>query len=265
MRLIQHPRHDPFMTPSHDPFTCCGSPVIAKCGEIRMHHWAHRGMCDPWWEGETEWHREWKRLFPKEWQEVVHFAENGEKHIADVKTDQGYIVEFQHSYIKSEEVKSREDFYKNMIWIVDGKRRLRDKVKFMDIWEQSHPTDNKVQARKVWEYFFDESALLRDWGNSHTSVFFDFGENVLYGLLPKSFLPNTIKERRYVFGITRNDLLSYLLPTSPLRFEALLKSLNDFLIAKEAVSSLRNSQPQQAKQLASKLGVMDDHPSKKRK
>ena len=137
---------------------CCDSPVIAKCGEIRMHHWAHRGMCDPWWEGETEWHREWKGFFPKEWQEVVHFAENGEKHIADVKTDQGYVVEFQHSYIKPEEINSREDFYKKIIWIIDGKRRLRDKGKFMDIWEQSHPTDRKVPARKIWEYFFDECA-----------------------------------------------------------------------------------------------------------
>lgn len=29
---------------------CCDSPVIPKCGKIRMHHWAHRRMCDPWWE-----------------------------------------------------------------------------------------------------------------------------------------------------------------------------------------------------------------------
>ena len=54
-----------------------------------MWHWAHRGsrFCDPWWENETEWHRSWKGQFPVNWQEVVHQAETGEKHIADVKTE----------------------------------------------------------------------------------------------------------------------------------------------------------------------------------
>ncbi|RUV66122.1 competence protein, partial [Mesorhizobium sp. M5C.F.Cr.IN.023.01.1.1] len=55
--------------------TCpgCGQPMIAKCGDQRIHHWAHRGMrtCDPWWEPETPWHRSWKAQFPPHWQEVV--------------------------------------------------------------------------------------------------------------------------------------------------------------------------------------------------
>ena len=46
-----------------------------------------RRFCDPWWENETEWHRAWKDQFPADWQEIVHHAEDGEKHIADVKTD----------------------------------------------------------------------------------------------------------------------------------------------------------------------------------
>ncbi len=63
----------------------CGNPVVAKCGEVRIKHWAHkaRARCDAWWETETEWHRAWKNQFPSEWQEVIHYAENGEKHIAD--------------------------------------------------------------------------------------------------------------------------------------------------------------------------------------
>ena len=56
-----------------------------------------------------------EKKIPVEWQEVVHIAEDGEKHIADLKTDQGLVVEFQHSFIKDEEVNSRGDFYKNMI------------------------------------------------------------------------------------------------------------------------------------------------------
>ena len=64
----------------------CGSELIAKCGEVKVNHWAHKGSrnCDPWWENEMEWHRSWKTNFPTEWQEVVHFDSSGEKHIADV-------------------------------------------------------------------------------------------------------------------------------------------------------------------------------------
>ena len=60
----------------------CGSDLIAKCGELKVNHWSHKGNrnCDPWWENETEWHRSWKGYFPKEWQEVVHFDESDEKH-----------------------------------------------------------------------------------------------------------------------------------------------------------------------------------------
>ena len=76
----------------------CGSELIAKCGEIVIHHWAHKKKCsDHWWENETEWHRNWKDKFPKEWQEVVHFSDDGEKHIADVKTRNGFVIEFQHA------------------------------------------------------------------------------------------------------------------------------------------------------------------------
>jgi len=56
-------------------------PMVAKCGEVRIWHWApHRSrLCDPWWENETEWHRNWKEQFPVNWQEVVHQAVSGER------------------------------------------------------------------------------------------------------------------------------------------------------------------------------------------
>jgi competence CoiA-like predicted nuclease len=44
--------------------TCllCREPVIAKCGTMRVWHWAHRGKrtCDAWWEPKTEWHQRWQ-------------------------------------------------------------------------------------------------------------------------------------------------------------------------------------------------------------
>ena len=105
----------------------CHQPVIAKCGEIKMDHWAHKSLaqCDKWWEHETEWHRSWKNKFPLDWQEVIAIDEmTGEKHIADIKTDKGMVIEFQHSNISAEERISREKFYKNMIWVIDGTRRI---------------------------------------------------------------------------------------------------------------------------------------------
>ena len=106
----------------------CGQEVIARCGEIKVWHWAHKGRrtCDPWWEPETLWHRAWKNLFPVEWQEVPMRADDGELHIADVRTPEGLVLEFQHSTIKPEERRSREAFYRNMLWIVDGTRLKRD-------------------------------------------------------------------------------------------------------------------------------------------
>lgn len=126
---------------------CCGSILVAKCGDIKVHHWSHHGVrkCDPWWENETEWHRNWKSHFPKEWQEVIQYAEDGEKHIADVKIEQGYVIEFQHSPINVEECQAREDFYKKMIWIIDGTRRHRDKNKFFSELGERRGDDRIVE------------------------------------------------------------------------------------------------------------------------
>ncbi|KUM52582.1 competence protein CoiA [Rheinheimera sp. EpRS3] len=96
----------------------CDAELIAKCGRVKIWHWAHKGKppCDPWWETETQWHRDWKNNFPADWQEVSHIDPlSGEKHIADLKNPFGLVVEFQHSPIKPEEMASREAFYENMV------------------------------------------------------------------------------------------------------------------------------------------------------
>jgi len=106
---------------------------------ISSNHWAHKGSqnCDPCWENETNWHRSWKDSFPKEWQEIVHTnEESGEKHIADVKTDSDWVLEFQHSPINPEERLSRNSFYPKLVWVIDGIRRLKDKPKFYQTLEK---------------------------------------------------------------------------------------------------------------------------------
>jgi competence protein CoiA len=100
----------------------CGSDVIAKCGSRYINHWAHQRAkkCDPWWENETPWHRDWKNKFPLDCREVSHKASDGEIHRADVKTSTGIVIEIQHSSITDAERISREEFYKNLVWVVDG-------------------------------------------------------------------------------------------------------------------------------------------------
>lgn len=104
--------------------TCpiCSAETIAKCGSRIMHHWAHYRLrdCDPWWENETAWHREWKNRFPLECREVSNVARDGEIHRADVKTPKGIVIEFQHSAMTDAERVSRENFYQNLVWVIDG-------------------------------------------------------------------------------------------------------------------------------------------------
>ncbi|MNV01565.1 Competence protein CoiA-like family protein [compost metagenome] len=101
----------------------CGQRAIPKCGEQVAWHWSHKGrkQCDPWWENETDWHRAWKTCFDINLQEVVQKdAATGEMPIADVKTPIGTVLEFQNSPMDLEEMRSRENFYRNMVWIVNA-------------------------------------------------------------------------------------------------------------------------------------------------
>ena len=153
----------------------CDAEVIAKCGDKNIHHWAHKSNkeCPHWWENETQWHRDWKNQFPDDWQEIEHTSKTGEKHIADVKTPNDLVVEFQHSPIKPEEILARNNFYENIVWVVDGKRRKTDEKRFEEVLNP---------ASGAWK-FWDNSSLLRDWSSIQKPVFFDFGKPKLYGIL----------------------------------------------------------------------------------
>ena len=169
----------------------CGSELIAKCGEDRVNHWAHKANrnCDPWWENETDWHRSWKGKFPIDWQEVIHFDDSGKKHIADVKTPTGCVIEFQYSYLNPEERRSRNAFYPKLVWVVNGLRRPTDKPQFQKAIKESTVVSTKPLIRLV--DFPEECRLLKEWNDSNALVFFDFQEAkelkdpFLWFLLPK--------------------------------------------------------------------------------
>ena len=210
----------------------CDAPMVAKCGEERIWHWAHQGSrrCDPWWENQTEWHRKWKAEFPDAWQEVVHHADDGAKHIADIKTEHGWVIEFQHSSISPEERRSREGFYRKLIWVVDGTARKRDAEKFSAALAESSPVANSSFVRLLR---VDECALVRKWVDSHAPIFLDFGDaQSLWWVTPGSSaglvyvapFPHADFVKIHRSDVTQKDL-----------FDDLVKKLRELVAGQEAL------------------------------
>ena len=146
----------------------CGAEMVAKCGPRILHHWAHatRRNCDPWWENETDWHRAWKTLFPEECREIPHTAADGEIHRADIKTPTGIVIEVQHSAMSDAERHSREAFYGNLVWIIDG-RGFRDNF---DIFHILPDPNSHIAADIVW------SKATRQMKGAATGIFFRLSE-----------------------------------------------------------------------------------------
>lgn len=173
----------------------CKADVIAKCGERKVPHWAHKSVqvCDPWWENETEWHRKWKNYFPETWQEIsMHDQERNQVHIADVRTSDGLVIEFQNSPIHPNERRSRESFYKNMVWVINGTRLKGDYPRFCRTSSQFR----RIGNTRVFKVDYIEEGLPKAWIDSVVPVLFDFKgneiisgpdlRNALYCLLPKT-------------------------------------------------------------------------------
>ena len=156
----------------------CGSAVISKCGQFKVWHWAHKQLrdCDSWAEPETDWHRSWKNEFPVDWQEVVHTGVDAvEAHIADVRTPDGLVIEFQHSYIKRDEVQAREAFYGRLIWIVDAQPESDStNARFFRMGLRGPVCRKPLTYRVSWH---NQNKLLQKWGASPRDVYLDFRDS----------------------------------------------------------------------------------------
>jgi competence protein CoiA len=133
-----------------------------------MHHWAHYRPkdCDPWWENETQWHRDWKNLFPIECREVSHSATNGEIHRADIKTSTGIVIELQHSAMADAERESRENFYGNLVWILDGSPFRKN----FDIYHCLPSPQSEIASDLVW------AKARRHMNGANAGMFFRLSE-----------------------------------------------------------------------------------------
>lgn len=196
----------------------CHSEMIARCGEVRVHHWAHKSKsdCDPWWEPETDWHRDWKNEFPLRWQErILRDEATNEKHIADIFTLAGLTVEVQHSHLEPEERRAREAFYKNILWIVDGSRLEGNRKRILAY--QSALVEIVDGGRRTNLFLTDKAEELfpRDWLESPAPVCFDYAgpkSDVTSAELPLFLLfPGPVHRRRLVEVLPRDGLLRSIL------------------------------------------------------
>ena len=197
----------------------CSGEVIAKCGAHRVSHWAHRGMrdCDTWVEKETDWHRAWKNNFPAECQEFVqHDEQSGEKHIADVRTPHGLVIEFQRSHLDPLERAKRERFHGNMLWVVDGTRLQRDYPRF-------NGGRDHLRSTNMEGYFllaFPDECFPAMWLDSSVPVIFDF-RGVDENQPPDAFrdalwclLPGRAEGSAVVVGVSREQFVE-MAPSRP--------------------------------------------------
>ena len=159
---------------------CCGAEVIAKCGDKRAWHWAHKNNEECNYskkDAKTPWHENWQKQFPPDWCEVRCTDEQtGEIHIADIKTTNGLVVEFQHSAINPEERSSREQFHKNMIWVVDGTRLKYDFKRFTKNIENLQPfrISNSEIPFSLYTVNWVDEILPKSWLSATVPLYFDF-------------------------------------------------------------------------------------------
>jgi len=108
-----------------------GPRLVAKRGEKLAHHFAYYSkdqagiLNDPWYQSKRvggskgQWHSDWQELSDPEYVEVIK-QKDGIKHIADLVGKNDEVIELQHSPMTHQEIQQREQFYDNMIWVIDA-------------------------------------------------------------------------------------------------------------------------------------------------
>ncbi|MBR3804000.1 MAG: hypothetical protein IKJ14_01460 [Clostridia bacterium] len=154
----------------------CGSKLIVKSGDYKVHHFAHakNNHCiDVWHYDMTEWHYDWQNKFPLDTQEIVKFY-NGEKHRADVLLeDKKIVLEFQHSSLSSFEFFKRNTFYNKLgykvVWLFD----VRDEYDCLKI-EESDKKEN------LWRWKYPRRTFESyNYKNKDVEIFLQFSEDFL--------------------------------------------------------------------------------------
>lgn len=190
----------------HGKCEFCGRAVGARKGDIRADHWYHldgEQSCDYWHEPKGPWHKAWQNCFPVSRQEYIITRDwNGAltKHIADIYTKSGFIIECQLSPISRAKIAERESFYGRMIWIVAGRNLTSTNIscQTLNSFRRVVPgTDDKVFV--IHEKH--TSCFNRHWRDSPKYVFFDPTPDVVEDIDKKELVclfPNGIVHEHYI-------------------------------------------------------------------
>lgn len=133
--------------------------------------------------------------------------------MADTRTVHGLTIEFQHSPIEANERISRENFYGDMVWVVDGARLKSDYSRFLSASKTFLPVSSGT-----FRVGRPEDCFHAAWLGSEKPVIFDFrGEaiienpkdmrNFLYCLFPVrlgQFGILTVLSREAFIGLAKN-------------------------------------------------------------
>jgi Competence protein CoiA-like family len=182
----------------------CQREVFSKCGEINIWHWAHlQGeSCDGWYEPESEWHRDWKKIFGKENSEII-ITKNDVRHIADIYTDSKVVIELQNSPIQKPVILKREVFYEErMLWLINGIHfknnfsvfdRSADRYSRYSSWGSEYVklyggefiniNTGEITSKPLIPeetHSFSWSWARKSWNGVQRPVFIDFGEDSLF-------------------------------------------------------------------------------------
>lgn len=186
----------------------CENPLRYNIGKVKTDYFSHPPMsnCDPWSRGkETEWHQSWKKLVNKKYCEVT-VEKNGVKHRADIQNKNGLVIELQNSPISVSDIYEREQFYKNMIWLFNGK--------------SSNITPNPKTYSYYWpSNYWPSSCHEIIWQNpkktmlsSQKKVFIDIGNGDIIYLVKNvydSYYFNSDKTKFAGYMIKQNDFIDY--------------------------------------------------------
>ncbi len=201
----------------------CHTELIAKCGEIRVHHWAHKNklQCDDWIEDDNEWRSQWLDSFLEDWQEPL-IERNGECHFADIQTPRNTVILLHQSHLTVEMIQTREDFYQTPVWIVNTGRYKNEVSRFLHSFEKAwikglKGSSGKLEVKIISEFNVDK-VFRKEWLTARFPVFFDYtttNEDKEHGYgrmldFVWCLMPYSVQGFRILFRYSKNELIDKL-------------------------------------------------------
>lgn len=124
----------------------CENEVIAKCGDVRIDHWAHANTvskCNL--RDETVWHRMHKKRLLDAGHDIDQpKSMDGEARVIDGRVDDVLGVEFVRTPPQPEEIRLMEDMHGPMVWVLQREHSY-DKFQFGRSWDDGTelPSDDE--------------------------------------------------------------------------------------------------------------------------